>query len=260
MMKKYLVSGAFALGFPIILIAIWYFLTLSNENPFVPGPLQLVATFTQTWSGSTFVRDVVPSLLRLLFGLLGGVGVGVGIGVLIGLNRPLRSLLGPLLEFFRALPPPVLVPVLILLMGVGDAMKIAVILLGCMWPTLLNSVDGVRSIDPVLRETSQSYGIRGWREFWHLTLPAATPRIMTGIRQSLSIGLILLVVAEMFAASSGIGYQVVLFQRTFRIPEMWSGIALLGIIGIILAFIFKQIQRVVLGWYHGLKAVANHGG
>ena len=133
-----------------------------------------------------------------------------------------------MLEFLRAIPPPVLVPIFILITGIGTTMKVLVIVSGCIWPILLNTVEGVRARDEVLEDTCRVYGIRGPARLRHLVLRSASPQIVTGMRQALSIGIILMVISEMFAASSGLGFTIIQFQRGFAIPEMWSGILLLG--------------------------------
>ncbi|MCY1232690.1 putative aliphatic sulfonates transport permease protein SsuC [compost metagenome] len=183
--------------------------------------------------------------------------IGVVGGVLIGSIRWLRALLEPVLEFFRAIPPPVLVPVLILLMGITDSMKIAVIISGCVWPVLLNTIEGVRAVDGVLSDSAHTYGIDGWARVRYLVLPSASPQILAGVRQSLSLGLILMVISEMFASSSGLGFTIVQFQRSFAIPEMWSGIVVLGLLGVAMSFIFQWAERNILRWYHGQKEVEN---
>lgn len=248
-----------ALALPVILIAIWFAATRQQTSPFVPEPVSLVRTFAEVWIGPTFTEQVVPSLIRLAAGLGGAIVVGIALGLAVGSSRVLRDLLEPVLEFFRAIPAPVLVPVLMLVIGIGDAMKITVIVIGCMWPILLNTIDGVRATDPVLRETARSYGFTGMSRFRYLVLPAAMPRIMTGVRQALSIGIILVVISEMFAAVSGLGYQIVVFQRTFKIPEMWSGIVLLAIIGLLLAFLFARVEAVVLRWHRGQREMETRG-
>jgi ABC-type nitrate/sulfonate/bicarbonate transport system permease component len=149
----------------------------------------------------------------------------------------------------------VLVPILMLFAGIGDGMKILVIVSGCVWPVLLNTVEGVRAIDGVLIDTCRSYRIGGALRMWHLVLRSASPQIMTGARQGLSIGIILMVISEMFAASSGLGFSVVQFQRGFDIPEMWSGVLLLGLLGVLLSLVFRLVEHQVLGWYHGIRAV-----
>lgn len=243
------------LGLPVALVLLWWALTLGEPNFYVPTPAQLVTTFWEVWAGERFATDFVPSIIRLFIGLVATIVLGIVLGILIGSFRWLRSLTEPLLEFFRAIPPPVLVPLFILLIGINDRMMIFVIVSGSIWPVLLNTVEGVRAVDEVLTDTSRTYGINGFARLRHLVLPAASPQIMTGVRQSLSIGLILMVISEMFGASSGLGYTIVLFQRGFAIPEMWSGIAVLGLIGIALSLIAKALEGKVLRWYHGLKEV-----
>lgn len=256
---KKIVSPVLALiALPVILLGAWWIYTINNTSFFVPEPVQLAQTFVNTWvTGERLTVDVLPSLQRLAIGLSLAIVLGIVLGLLIGMNRTVRAVTEPVFEFFRALPPPVLIPVLMLLIGVGDTMQIAVIVSGCIWPILLNAIEGVRGIDPVQSETSRSYGIRGFNRMRYQIVPAAAPPIMTGVRQSLSIGLILMVISEMFATSSGLGFTIVQFQRSFAIPEMWSGIAVLGIIGVTLSFIFQFVERRVLRWYHGLKEVEN---
>lgn len=248
----------FIAALPVILVLIWYFSTAFGEkNFFVPTPALLFETFFETWTEDRLTTDVFPSLIRLFWGIVGSVTIGIVGGLLIGSVRWLRALTEPTLEFFRAIPPTVLIPVLMLLIGIGDDMKIAVIISGAVWPILLNTIEGVRSMDEVLADTTHTYGIKGFNRVRYLILPSAMPQIMAGIRQSLSIALILMVISEMFAASSGLGFTIVQFQRSFAIPEMWSGIVLLGIIGVLMSFIFQLIERNVLRWYHGLREIEN---
>ncbi len=134
-------------------------------------------------------------------------------------------------------------------------MKILVIVSGCIWPILLNTVEGVRAVDEVLIDTCRSYGIVGPARLWHLVLRSASPQIVTGMRQSLSIGIILMVISEMFAASNGLGFTIVQFQRTFAIPEMWSGVLLLGLLGFVLSLLFRLAESRFLAWYQGLRRV-----
>jgi ABC-type nitrate/sulfonate/bicarbonate transport system permease component len=174
--------------------------------------------------------------------------------VLIGGSRLLRALLEPVLEFLRAFPPPVLVPILILIAGIENEMKVLVIISGCIWPILLNTVEGVRATDEVLGDTCRSYRIGGLLRLRTFVLRSASPQIVTGARQALSIGIILMVISEMKAASEGLGFTIVQFQRGFQIPEMWSGVLVLGFIGVVLALLFRLVERRVLVWYHGVRA------
>lgn len=247
---------ASVLGLPAVLVATWWFASSGSIDPFFPPLSRILTAFRDTWSGEALTSDVVPSLTRLAIGYMAALVIGVGLGVLIGSNRWLRSFAEPVLEFLRAIPPPVLVPVIILAAGIGDLMKVIVIVSGALWPILLNTVEGVRGVDDVLEDTCRSYRIRGQLRLRHFVLRAASPQIMTGARQALAIGIILMVISEFFASSDGLGYLIVDFQRTFRIPAMWSGVLLLGIIGVILALLFRLVESRILNWYHGVRAAA----
>ena len=248
-------KAGYLIALPVVLIFIWWISTLGSTNFFVPKPGMLVNKLVTVWTGERLVEDVLPSLTRLIIGILLAIVLGAGLGILVGTTRWLRNLLEPVLEFFRAIPPPVLIPVLMLLIGVNDQMKIAVIVSGCIWPVLLNTIEGVRAVDGVLSDSARTFRISGFARLRYLVLPSASPQIMAGVRQCLSIGLILMVISEMFASSEGLGFTIVQFQRSFAIPEMWSGIVVLGLIGVAMSFMFQWAERRILGWYHGLREV-----
>ena len=241
------------LALPAVLVAVWWLATRDSTNFYVPPLSKILKAFGDTWFGDRMVTDVLPSLGRLALGYAVALLVGVALGVLIGLHWTVRAVLEPVLELLRAIPPPLLVPILMLFAGIGDGMKILVIVSGCVWPVLLNTVEGVRAIDSVLIDTCRGYRIGGRRRLWHLVLRSASPQIMTGARQALSIGIILMVISELYAASSGLGFSIVQFQRGFEIPEMWSGILLLGLIGVVLSLLFRLAERRILAWYHGVS-------
>jgi len=252
---KLLKSFLYLVSLPAILVLLWWISTIVSPNFYVPTPAELVGTFVDTWFSDRFWRDVLPSIGRLFLGVIGSIVFGVVFGILIGSFRTLRRLLEPLLEFFRAIPPPVMLPLLMIVMGVNWRMQVFVIIFGSVWPVLLNTVEGVRATDEVQRETSRSYRLTRTDRLRYLILPAAAPQIMAGVRQSLSIALILMVISELWYTSSGLGFTIVQFQRNFAIPEMWSGILLLGLIGLGLAVIFRYAERYILRWYHGLREV-----
>jgi ABC-type nitrate/sulfonate/bicarbonate transport system permease component len=245
---------ALAVALPAVLFAGWYVLSSGSENFYSPPLATILTAFADTWGWERLTTDVVPSLLRLFAGYLLAAVLGIAAGVAIGLNRRLRATVEPVLEFFRAVPPPVLVPVIMLFAGIGDGMKVIVIVFGCVWPILLNTVEGVRAVDGVVLETARSYGVHGTARITHVVLPSASPQIAAGLRQALSIAIILMVISEMFAASNGLGFTIVQFQRSFAIPEMWSGILLLGLLGFVLSLLFRLAERRALRWYEGLRA------
>jgi ABC-type nitrate/sulfonate/bicarbonate transport system permease component len=240
-------------GLPLALLALWWVASADSQSFYLPPLREILGVFAGVWLGPRLVEDVLPSLARLLAGFALATVLGVALGVVVGSSRRLRAACEPVLEFLRAIPPPVLVPIFILVAGIGTTMKVLVIVSGCIWPILLNTVEGVRARDEVLEDTCRVYGIAGVARLRHLVLRAASPQIVTGMRQALSIGIILMVISEMFAASSGLGFTIIQFQRGFAIPEMWSGILLLGLLGVALSLLFRVFEHQVLSWYHGLR-------
>jgi ABC-type nitrate/sulfonate/bicarbonate transport system permease component len=256
--QRLLVQAGFVVGLPVLLVVGWWLAARDTTNFYVTTPDELWATFLETWFGDRLGSDVLPSVARFAVGTGIAIALGIALGVPIGLVRWLRRFTEPLFEFFRAIPPPVLVPVLMLVVGVNNSMKVLVIVSGAVWPVLLNTVEGVRALDPVLRDTARTYRISGVARIRFVVLPAAAPQIFTGIRQALSVGLILMVISEMFASSSGLGFTIVTFQRTFAVPEMWSGVLLLGLLGLLVSVVYQVTERRVLRWYHGQREV-QHG-
>ncbi|QIY99655.2 ABC transporter permease [Streptomyces sp. S1D4-11] len=256
-MRSFLLRLLFVVALPTLLVALWWLASDGSTNVYWPPLRTILRTFPDVWTSERLRSDLVPSVLRLLAGYAAAAVVGVALGTVIGSYRRVRAVCEPVLEFLRAVPPPVLVPVIMLFaLSIGDTMKIAVIASGCVWPILLNTVEGVRAVDSVMAQTARSYGITGVARLRSVVLRAASPQIFAGLRQALSIGIILMVISEMFAASNGLGFTVVQFQRSFAIPDMWTGILVLGLLGFLLSVVFQLVERRVLGWYHGLRAVS----
>nr|WP_232822643.1 ABC transporter permease subunit [Glycomyces dulcitolivorans] len=243
-----------AIGLPAVLFAAWWLASAGSTSFYFPPLSAIIAEFGETWTAERWRDDVLPSVARLGAGYALSCIAGIALGVLIGRTRWLFRLTEPVLEFARAVPPPVLVPVIMLFAGIGDGMKVAVIVSGSVWPILLNTVAGVRSVEPVQLDTAAAYRLGRTRTLLEVVLPSASPRIVTGMRQALAIGVILMVISEMFAAQSGLGFAIVQFQRSYAIPAMWSGILLLGCLGAALAALFNVFDRAVLHWYHHQRA------
>lgn len=248
-----------ALALPVALLTVWWFISAGSMNYQWPPLSRIVTAFVDTWTPDRLRSDVLPSLWRLGAGYAIALVAGIAIGVLIGASPWLRAFCEPVLEFMRAIPPPVLVPIIMLVAGIGDTMKVVVIASGCVWPILLNTVEGVRGRDEILTDTCRVYGIRGSLRLRHLILRAASPQILTGARQALSIAIILMVISELFAAQNGLGFTVMQFSRGFQIPEMWSGVFLLGLIGVALAVLYRLVERRLLRWYHGRSDAGGSG-
>jgi ABC-type nitrate/sulfonate/bicarbonate transport system permease component len=244
----------YAIGLPAVLVAAWWIASANSVSFFWPPLQTILRAFPTTWTRDPILHDVLPSLARLGIGYGIALLAGVALGTAVGSSPTLRALCEPALEFFRAIPPPVLIPVIALFAGyTGWTAKLVTIALGCLWPILLNTVEGVRSVDEVLRDTARSYRLGPLATLLHVILRSASPRIATGARQALSIGVILMVISELFGANRGLGAAIVQFQRGFAIPEMWTGIILLGLIGVALSGLFRLVEHKILAWYRGQR-------
>ena len=237
--------------FPLALLALWGVWSANTDTFYYPPLTEILETFMDTWVFERVGSDVVPSLLRLGAGYAIAVVVAIAVGIPLGLNATARRAASPIVEFLRAIPPPALLPLAIVVVGVGNLMKVLIIAFVCLWPVLLNTIDGIRGIEPTLNDTARVYGVRGLTRLRLITLPAAAPQIFAGMRTSLSLAVILMVISEMVASTNGIGFFVLQSQRSFAIPEMWSGILLLGILGYVLNLVFVGVERRVLAWHRG---------
>ena len=249
-----LLELAVEIAVPLALLALIWVYTSSSGTFYYPPLSDVFARFADNWLFERFGSDVWPSLRRLALGYGVAVLVGVAVGTALGSSSTLRRATGPIVEFLRSIPPPALIPFGIVVIGVGDDMKVFIIAFVCVWPVLLNTIDGIQGIDPTLKDTARVFGISGKDRLLRMTLPAASPQIFAGMRLSLSLALILMVISEMVASTNGIGFFVLQSQRSFAIAEMWSGILLLGILGYVFNLAFMLVERRVLAWHRGARA------
>lgn len=252
MNRRVLLLGV-QIGSPVLILLAWAAWSAGSTNMFYPPLTQILSVFRETWLFARVGSDVVPSLTNMLAGFGLAIVIGVPLGVLIGLVRPLRTALTPVIEFIRAVPPPALIPFGIVVLGVGTGMKVFIILMVGLFPILMNTVDGVRGVDPGLLDSARAYRVGRTDRLLHVVLPAAAPQIFAGMRVALSLALILMVISEMVASTQGIGYFILEAQRTFAIPEMWSGMVLLGVLGYLFNLAFSLIERRALRWHHGAR-------
>jgi ABC-type nitrate/sulfonate/bicarbonate transport system permease component len=244
------------IGTPVLIFALLIWISSDSESFYFPPVTDVLVTFKDEWLFDGIRTDLVPTVLRMLGGWSIAVVIAVVLGLLIASSPVAARAAEPITEYMRAIPAPAIIPLAILVLGTGTNQKLFVIAMGSVWVMLVSVVEGIRGIDPSLHETAQAYGIKGFRRFWEITLPAASPQIASGMRVGLSLALIMTVVSELVASQDGVGYQVLLAQRTFAIPEMWAGTLMLGLIGYALNLVFVSIEGRVLAWHIGARATA----
>lgn len=243
--------GRFALlvAMPIALLAAWWFGSAGGTVFFFPPLSVILERFRVNFLTEAVTESLVPSLVNLLLGFAIAAVVGVVGGLLLGLNRGVLAFVAPGVHFFRSLPGPALLPLFMLLFGLGMPMKVGIIAFTALFPILINSIDGVGARDPRWTDVSNSYRIPKLRRFWSIILPGATPQIMTGLRVGLQVSLLLMVVSEMLASTGGVGFLILQSQQQFRIADMWAGILMLGLLGFVLNALFDPIERAALRWH-----------
>ncbi len=233
---------------PAALIALWWWRGDQARSAFFPPASDVLRRFGQVWLGAALRDELLPSVRNLAEGVGVALLVGVSVGVLIGLLPVLGLLVEPFLQFLRAMPGIALLPALLLLVGVGDTSKVTLIAFGSLWPILLNTVDGVRSIAAGVRQTARSYRITPANVLVRVVLPGAFPQISIGIRLSLSIALVLMVGSEYYGATHGVGYYILQSQQQFQTVDMWTGVVLLGILGYLISVGYGLLADRLLRW------------
>lgn len=217
----------------------------------LPRVSSVFATLWELIASGELPRELGSSLWRMFAGYFLGVALGVLLGLLMGAFRPMYNLLEPITEILRPIPSPAYVPIAILFLGIDDEMKIFMVAFSAFFPVLLNTLGGVRSVDPVQVQTASTFGVSDARRLWQVVLPAAAPSIFTGMRVSLAVALIVMVISEMVAASNGIGYFILAAQRGFKTREMFAGIITLAALGYLLNRLFLAVENRALAWHHG---------
>jgi sulfonate transport system permease protein len=238
---------------PTGLLLMWWFLA-PRRSIYFPALWTIIDFIRQQWIWGFTNADLRPSIEHFALGYV----IALAAGILIGLGMysiPVFYRLSlPIVTFFRGLPSVALIPVLLLLLGIGGVFKIGIIALGATQVVLLNTINGLRSIDTVQLETARSYGFSRWHTVTKVWLPSASPQIVAGARTGLQAAILLMVASEFIASSDGVGYVITTSQQSFNGPGMWSGMVVLGLLGVVLNLIFIIGEKWVLGWYLGMRA------
>lgn len=247
-------------GLPLVLVlaGAWQAIAHVLQSPFLPPLTTVLARVGTDWfSGppqhlflsETFIANVGPTLLRLALGWVIGVAVGIILGLLFASSRALRLMTAPLIRLGMSTPSPALLPVAIAFFGLGTSMKVFFIAFGAIWPVLTNTVTAFMNADQRVLDSGRSLRLRPWTYFAKVRLPEASPQIMSGVQISVNAAILLIVVAELYAATSGVGFLIVKAQRNFDMTGMWSGIVMLCLIGVVFNALFGLAQGRLMKWH-----------
>ncbi|WP_079580516.1 ABC transporter permease [Paenarthrobacter nicotinovorans] len=241
---------------PVLLLVAWWFLSADSTDPFFPPLQTILVRFQELWLFEHFQSDVLLSLGNLFLGFVIAAAAGIALGFITALVAPVRWMLDPLIHFLRGIPPVALVPIFISLIGFGTQMRITSIALAALFPTMIATVDGIRSFSNDLLDVSRVYRLTRKERVLKVLLPAATPQIFSGLQVSLQVAFIVMIASEMLGSSQGIGAMTLLAQQSFMTADMWAGILLLGVIGFLVNILFSLLRRRVLSWYIGSRRLA----
>jgi sulfonate transport system permease protein len=239
-------SFAVAAGF----VGIWQLIAnLRLVSPvFLPGPDRAWAALVHGFASG----DLWDKLLGTLGHMAGGWFVasiaGIALGAMIGSSRTMRSYVAPSLELLRPLPVSAVIPVAIAMLGLTQSMALSVIAFGAIWPMLLATIHGFAAVEPRLYEVARSLHLSRSAVIFKIALPSASPDILSGMRLSLTVALILSVVCEILAGLDGLGHWVLLSARSFRSADLFAGVILLGAIGYVTALAMSMVEQRLLKW------------
>lgn len=239
-----------SLASPLMLLLLWEAAVRASllDARFFPAPSRIFETFMAMVNDGSLARNTWASLQRLFWGsLLGGVPA-LMLGVTMGLYRPLRAVVDPLVAATYPIPKSAIFPLILLIFGLGEASKVVMVAIGVFYPVLINSSIGVLEINKVYLDVGRNFGASRWQVFRTIALPGAMPHIMSGVKLGLGMGLILISIAEMIGAKSGLGYLIWNAWELLAVEAMYVGLIVIALLGFILSLILNELERLIVPW------------
>ena len=231
---------------PIILVIIWYIVCdVFQMVPgyMFPGPVDVANSFVKLIVSGQLFRDILDTLYKVLFGMLLASVVGITLGIVLGWFKRLETLCRLVISILRPIPPIAWIPFSIIWFGIGLGPAVFIIFMGCVFPILISTIDGVHRTDSVLIEAAQSFGASNAQMLTEVILPSSLPHIVSGLKVATGIALMCTISGEMIGSSSGIGYMILTSTNLFDTGSTVVGMLVIGIIGIIFDYIFTKVQE-----------------
>jgi ABC-type nitrate/sulfonate/bicarbonate transport system permease component len=235
---------------PLALLAVWELCARFGaiDIRFFPAPSSVMSTLIDMLRTGELITHTAISMERLAYGtILGGLPALV-LGIAMGLNRPIRALFDPLIAATYPVPKSAILPLALLIFGLGEGSKIFMVAIGVFFPMVINTTTGVLEINKIYLDVGRNYKASRWSTFWTIALPGALPVIMTGFKLGIGIGLVLIAVAEMVGAKSGLGYLIWSAWSTFAVEQMYVGLFTIAIIGFLITLGLNELERVIIPW------------
>lgn len=252
MRRRRAIELALTIAGPLTLLLVWEALSRSKAiNPlFWPPPSTLWGTAKTLFTQKDLLGDITISLSRILGGFVIGTIPGVILGLAMGLFWPVRVFLMPLASAIYAVPKIAILPLVIIMFGIGELSKVMIVAISIFFLVALNTMSGVLSIDAQYRDVARNLGASRWELFATVALPGSLPAIFTGMRLSLGFALIVIVGTEFLAADKGIGFMIWQSYQTLRIQQMFVGLVITGIMGWALIMLLDLVEHLVVPWRH----------
>ncbi len=239
-----------SIGSPLGLLLLWELAARFGwiDVRFFPAPTTIIGELIALTRSGELVEHVAISLQRIVLGFfLGGIPAVI-VGISMGIWRPVRALIDPLISALFPIPKSALVPLMLLIFGLGEMSKVAMVAIGVFFPIAINATAGVLQINPIYLDVGKSFNASKWDTFRTIALPGALPFIMTGVKLGAGISLILIAVTEMVGAKSGIGYLIWSAWEIFAVPKMYVGLFTIALIGFAVTFLLREVERLVIRW------------
>ena len=237
----------------VAVVALWQWIANHGyvSKVFLPGPDRAFAALTRDYHLGKLFVEVGETVLRMALGWLVASIIGIALGAAIGISPATRTWVAPTLELIRPLPASAIAPVAIVFLGMTDKMILLLIAFGSVWPMLLTTIHGFSNVHPRLDEVARVLRLNRVERIYKIALPAAMPDILGGLRLGLTIALILAVVGEMITVQGGLGSRILLAARAFRAPDIFAGVIMLGLIGLVTNVALTALERRMLRWQPG---------
>ena len=238
----------------VVLLGVWYLVTETRlvDRRFLVHPVDLVnqlgVLLTRGYMNTPLYVHFFASLSRTLTGYVLATLVAIPLGLVMGMNPFVRAAFAPLFAVLRPIPSIAYIPLVILWLGIGEPSKVLVIFLASFLYIVLNTTAGVATVSEGLKRAAANLGASPYQMFRYVIFPAALPSIFTGLKTGLAVSWAVVVAAELIAAQQGLGYMIMDAATFFRIPDVWIGVLLIGLIGLALATILDVVERRVVHW------------